>query len=189
MNPLLQMDAGDIKKFIYDRVSTHQDFKAVIAVSVQKYPSEFSAVVWVGQEPDPGMRQYAYELEGELENLGVPCNIVIKTDRELPFGGTYRLRTKKGEFSYRYYRLDVIKDEDIVYLFTLHRGKEIHRFRVSLSGTLGSMLRMRNRLHEARIEEVYLDRIRELIEKTDLTPDAIQNVMFDSRDLKRFGGD
>ncbi len=189
MNPLIQMDAGDVKKFIYDRVSTHPDFKAVIAVSVQAYPSEFSAVVWVGQEPDPGMRQYAYELESELENLGVPCSVIIKTDRELPLGGTYRLRTRKGDFSYRYYRLDAIKDEDLVYLFTLYRGKETYRFRVSVSGTLGSMLRLRNRLDEARIEEVYLDRIREWIEKQELMPNEIENVMFDSRDLKRFVGD
>jgi hypothetical protein len=180
------MDAGDVKKFIYDRVYNHPGFNAVIAVSVEKYPSEFSAVVWVGQEPEPAMRQYAYDLEEELKGLGVPCSIIIKTDKELPFGGTYKLRTKKGEFSYQYYRIDQIGDEDLVYVFSLYRGKETYRFRMSLSGTLASMLRNRNRLNEARVEEIYLDRIREWIESKELKPATIEPMMFDSRDIKRF---
>lgn len=186
MSLVLQMDAGDVQKFIYERVSSHPSFRAVIAVSVRKYPSEFSATVWVGQEPDPEMRQYAYALERELENLGVPCSIIVKTDRELPFGGTYRLRTKKGEFSYRLYRIDAIKDEDVVYIFSLYRGEETYRFRVSLSGTLASMLRSRNRLDEIRIEEVYLDAIRQRIESDDLKSDEVNEIMFDSRQLKQF---
>ena len=180
------MDAGAVKKFIYDRVVNHPKFKAVIAVSAQKYPSEFSAVVWVGQEPEPEMRQFAYELEVELEHLGVRCSIIVKTDRELPFGGRYELRTKKGEFSYRYYKLDPVKDEDVVYVFLLYRGKQAFRFRISLSGTLASMLRSQNRMDEERIVEVYLDRIRHLMETSDVAAEEVMDVMFSSKDVSLF---
>ena len=189
MSPALQMDATDIKKFIYGRVSSHPQFTTVIAVSVEKYPSEFSATIWVGQEPNPEMRQAAYDLEAELENLGVPCSIIVKTDRELPFGGTYKLGTKKGDVSYRYYKVDPIKDEDVVYVFSVYRGAETYRFRVSLSGTLASMLRSRNRLDEDRILEVYLDRVKDRLKDDGLEDGAAVDIMFSSRDRKLFLGD
>ena len=75
MSPLVQMDVGDVKRFIYERVLNHPRFKAVVAVSVEKYPAEFSAVVWVAQEPDAEMRQYLYDIEAELANLAIPCRI------------------------------------------------------------------------------------------------------------------
>jgi len=180
------MDTGDVQKFIYDRVWRHPQFKAVIAVSVDKYPSEFSATVWLGQEPDTEMRQYAYELEAELKNLGVPCSIILKTDRELVFGGTYELRTQKGEFKYRHYRIDPIKDEDFVYVFALYRGAQTYRFRVSLTRTLASMLRQRGRFDENKILEVYLDRIHRRIEDHDLEMDKVEEVMFNSQDVGLF---
>ena len=80
------MDTGAVQKFIYDRVLVHPSFKAVIAVSVDRYPDGFSAIVWVGQEPESEMRQYAYDLEAELDNLGISCSILVKTDRELSLG-------------------------------------------------------------------------------------------------------
>lgn len=185
---MIQADAAEVKKFIYNRVLSHPKFRAVIAVSVEKYPSEFSATVWLGQEPDPEMRGYAYELETELKNLGIPCSIIVKTDRELPFGGRYGLRTKKGEFSYRYHGIDPIKDEDMVYVFALYQGTQTYRFRTSLTGTLASMLRSRNRLDEDRILEIYLDWIRHRIEESDLEADKFEEHMFDSRDLALFAG-
>jgi hypothetical protein len=177
------MDAGAVQKFIYDRVLVHPSFRAVIAVSVDKYPDGFSAIVWVGQEPDSEMRQYAYDLEAELENLGISCSILVKTDRELSLGGTYRLRTKKGEFSYRFYKIDPIKDEDVVYVFAVYRGTETFRFRVSLSGTLASMLRTRNCLDEERVLEVYVDRIREQMESDHL---GAGGSVFDPRHSRLF---
>jgi hypothetical protein len=188
MSPMLQMDASEVQKFIYNRVSSHPTFRAVIAVSVDKYPGEFSATVWLGQEPDTEMRKYAYELEADLGNLGVPCSIVLKTDRELAFGGTYELRTKKGEFTYRHYRIDPVKDEDFVYIFTLYLGPQTYRFRVSLTRTLASMLRQRSRFEENRILEVYLGWIRERIEGDDLEADRIEDHMFNSRHLDLFVG-
>jgi hypothetical protein len=186
MCPTTQMDSEQLKTFIYDRVRKHPSFQVVIAVSVERYPNEFSVTVWMGREPDRVMREYAYALEAELANLGVPCSIIVKTDRELPLGGTYRLGTAKGEFSYRYYRIDPIKDEDIVYVFSVYQETETFRFRMSLSGTLASMLRRRNRLDEARIEEVYLDAIRHRIEENQLNSDEVREVMFDSRHIKKF---
>jgi hypothetical protein len=184
---MVQTHPEEVKKFIYNRVLNHPKFKAVIAVSVEKYPSEFSATVWVGQEPDPEMRQYAYELETEFENLGIACSIIVKADRELPFGGRYGLRTKRGEFSYRYYRIDPVKDEDMVYVFALYQGTRAYRFRVSLSRTLASMLRNRNRLNEDRVLEVYLDWIRQRIEAGDVEAE-IEEHMFDSRRVALFVG-
>lgn len=189
MNSVLQTHPEEVKKFIYSRILNHPKFKAIIAVSVEKYPSEFSATVWLGQEPDSEMRQHVYELEAELKNLGIPCSIIVKTDRELPFGGRYGLRTKKGELSYRYYRIDPVKDEDIVYVFSLYRGKQTYRFRISLTGTLASMLRNRNRLNEDRILEIYLDWIRQRIEEGDLKADKLDEHMFNSGDLSLFVGD
>jgi len=185
---MLQIDANEVERFIRERVSSHPKFKTVIKVSVEKYPAEFSATVWVPQEPDPEMRQYAYELEAELGNLGIPCSIIVKTDRELPFKGKYALRTSQGEFSFRYDRLDPIKDEDMVYVFALYQGKQTYHFRMSLSGTLASMLRSRNRLSEDRVLEIYLDWIRQRLEKGDLEIDKVEEHMFDSRHLTLFVG-
>jgi hypothetical protein len=182
------MDADDLKKFIYSRVSSHPKFTAVIAVSVEKYPSEFSATIWIGQEPNPEIRQVAYALEAELENLGVPCSIIVKTDRELPFGGTYKLGTTKGDVSYRYYKLDPVRDEDVVYVFSVYKGQATYRFRLSLSGTLASMLRSRNRLDEERILEVYLDTIKERLKADDLEDGATVDIVFSSRERKLFLG-
>lgn len=185
---MLQMDASEVQKFIYNRVLSRPKFIAVIAVSVEKYPEEFSATVWLGQEPDFEMRQYTYELEAELGNLGVPCNIILKTDRELAFGGTYQLRTNKGEFTYRRYGIDPIKDEDFVYVFVVYRGSQTYRFRLSLTRTLASMLRQRNRFDENRILEVYLDKIRRLIEERDLESNKIEEFMFNSQGIELFVG-
>jgi hypothetical protein len=179
------MDESQIKSFIYTRALAHHQFKAVIAVAVQRHASEFSATIWVGQEPTPEMRQFAYELETELANLGISCTIIVKTDRQLPFGGTYELVTGKGRFLYRYFKLDPVKDEDLVYVFTLYKGPETHRFRCSLTGTLASMLRARNRLDEDGVVEVYLDRIKARLGAA-VPEDGIQDIMFNSTHLNLF---
>ena len=186
MTSLLQANVEQVKDFIYQRV--HGRFKAVIAVSVDRYPTELFATIWVGQEPDTEMREYAYSLEAELRNLGVVCSIVVKTDRELSLGGTYTLHTRAGDFSFRFYRIDPIKDEDVVYIYALYRGHETFRFRLSLSGTLASMLRSRNRLHEAQIEEIYLDWIKSQIEARRLVAGEPVEFMFTSADLPKFVG-
>jgi hypothetical protein len=182
------MAEEEVKAFIHGRMSAHSDMK-VLSVSVQKYPSEYSATVWVGQIPSPGIRQYAYELEAELANLGAVCSIIVKSDQEKIFGGVDTLQTSKGPFSYRYLKADPIRDEDVVYLFSLYKGPKTYRFRISLSGTLASMLRMRNKLNKDRILEVYLDKVRSKIERKGLKPDAFEEIMFDSRDLKLFSAD
>ena len=186
MSPLLQADAEQVKNFIYQRV--HPRFKTVIAVSVDRYPAELFATVWMGQEPDTEMREYVHLLEAELRNLGVACSIVVKTDRELSLGGTYNLRTAAGDLSYRFYRIDPVKDEDVVYVYALYRGRETFRFRLSLSGTLASMLRSRNRLHEGRIEEIYLDWIKAEIEAGRLGDGQPREFMFNSTHLSKFVG-
>ncbi|MGH7275748.1 MAG: hypothetical protein ACREIY_01825 [Candidatus Rokuibacteriota bacterium] len=186
MSRITQMDAEQLKSFIYHRVFSHPKFKSVIAVSVDRYPSEFSATVWVGQEPDLEMRQYAYGLEEDLANLGVQCSIIIKTDRELPFGGTYMLQTHKGAFSYRYYRIDPVKDEDIVYAFAVYSGPQTYRFRLSLTGTLASMLRHRDRFDEEGILGVYRDWIRTRLDEADLVTTVVHEKMFDSGNLSLF---
>lgn len=188
MSRLLQADAEEVKRFIYQRLLGHPRFKAVIAVSIEKYPEELFATVWMGQEPDAGMREYANDLEAELRNLGVACSIVVKTDRQLSLGGTYNLKTSHGDFSYRFYRIDAVKDEDVVYVYALYRGAETFRFRLSLSGTLASMLRSRNRLQEDGIEEVYLDWIKGEIEGGQLVDGQLREFMFNSTHLSRFVG-
>lgn len=188
MSPALDMDPGQVKTFVEKRVEAHPQFRNVIGVSVEKYPSEFSVVVWVGGEPDSQMRQYAYELETELDNLGIPVSIIVKTDRELPFRGTSNLATPRGEFSYRYYKLERIGDEDIVYAFSLHHGADTYRFRMSLSGTLASMLLSRNRLKDDRIIEVYLDRIRVELARPELEPEKTHRIIFNSQHLSLFAG-
>lgn len=185
MSRMLQMDEAQIKSFIYARALAHSAFTAIIAVSVQRQASEFAATIWVGQEPSREMRQLAYSVEAELANLGIECTIVVKTDRELPFGGTYQLDPPKGRFSYRYFKLDPTKDEDLVYFFTVYQGPETYRFRLSLTGTLASMLRARNRLDEDRILEVYVDRIKERL-GSDVSHESVHEIMFNSRDLPLF---
>lgn len=188
MSPALEIDAAQVKSFIQRRLTAHPRFQNLIEVSVEKYPSEFSVVVWIAQEPDPQMRQDAYELEAELGNLGVPTSIIVRTDKELPLRGRYALRTARGEFSYRYYKVERTGDEDVVYAFSLHRGNETYRFRLSLSGTLASMLLARNRLNEDRIIEVYLDRIRAELARPELEPEKTHKIMFNSQHLSQFVG-
>jgi hypothetical protein len=185
--PILQMDAEDVKRFIHSRLANNPKFRTVIAISVDSYPQEFFVKVWVGEEPTTEMRQVGYELESELANLGVPCSIIIKTDRELPFGGAYALQTMLGELSYRYHRIDPERDEDEVYVFSLFRGTETYRFRISLTGTLASMLRSRNRLNEERLLTIYRDWIRQEIETSRARPSVVNDKMFNSNDLKLFG--
>jgi hypothetical protein len=185
---LLQADADQVKDFIYHRLREHPRLKAVLDVSVDRYPSEFFATLWMGQEPDAEMREYAQSLEAELRNLGVACSIVVKTDRELSLGGTHSLRTRAGDFSFRFYRIDPVKDEDVVYVYVLYRGHETFRFRLSLSGTLASMLRSRNRLHRERIEEIYLDWIKAEVEAGGLNDGELHEFMFTSAHLPKFVG-
>lgn len=186
VSPVLGMNEEEVKAFIHGRMSADPSLK-VIAVSVSRYPGEFSATVWLGQTPTPDMRQYAYEVEAELANLGVTCSIIVKSDQERPFGGIDTLRTSKGPFSYRYLKADPIGDEDVVYLFSLYKGERTYRYRISLSRTLASILRMRNKLDEDRILEVYRDKIRSKVERKGLKPDVIEEMMLDSRDQKLFG--
>ena len=188
MSRLLRADPDQVRNFIHGKVQGHPRFKAVIAISLDQYPSEFFATVWVAQEPDTEMHQYAHSLEAELRDLGVACSIVVKTDRELALGGTYRLQTRGGDFTYRFYRIDPVKDEDVVYVYVLYRGNETFRFRLSLTGTLASMLRSRNRLHEDRIEEVYLDWIKSEIEAGRLEDGEFREFMFTSTHLPKFSG-
>ena len=187
MSSLLQADPEQVKRFIFQRVQPPR-FSAVIAVSVDRYPSEFFVTIWVGQEPDEAMREYTHEIEAELRNLGVICSIVVKTDRDLSLGGTYNLRTNAGEFSYKFYRIDPAKDEDIVYVYSLYRDRQVFRFRLSLSGTLASMLRSRNRLQEDRIEEVYLAWIKTEVEAARLVDGELHEFMFTSTHISRFVG-
>lgn len=189
MSRLLQADATQIKDFIYERVTGYPGFKdRLLDVSIDRYPTEFFATIWVRYEPDTTLREYAHSLEAELRNLGVTCSIVVKTDRELSLGGIHQLHTGKGEFSFRFYRIDPVKDEDLVYVYVLYQGRETFRFRLSLSGTLASLLRSRNRLHTARIEEIYLERIKAEIEAGSLVDGELREFMFSSTDLPTFVG-
>ena len=189
MSRLLQADASQVKDFIYERVHEHPGFKGgLLDVSVDRYPAEFFATIWMRHEPDTELREHAHSLEAELRNLGVTCSIVVKTDRELSIGGIHNLRTRTGDFSFRFYRIDRVKDEDVVYVYVLHRGPETFRFRLSLSGTLASMLRSRNRLHTGRIEEIYLDWIKAEVETGMLVDGELREFMFSSTDLPKFVG-
>ena len=105
------MDAGELQKFIYERVVKNPKFRAVIYVSVDRYPGESFATIWVGQEPDAEMRQYTSQLEEDLASLGAPCTVLVKSEKELLSGNTYKLRTSKGEFSYRSCRIDAATPE------------------------------------------------------------------------------
>lgn|SRR5262249_7088576 len=186
MSRMAQMDKDEIKQFIYHRVMRHAAFQSVIAVSVEKYAIEYSAVVWIGQEPSGEMRQFAYELEAELEHLGIHCSIIVKSDQELSLGGVHTLATSRGDFSYRYYKLDPLGDEDEVFGFTVFRGDQIYRFRLSLSGTLASMMRNRKRFSEDRILEVYRDSIRDELSGGNVPPEQLNKQMFSSKDIGRF---
>jgi hypothetical protein len=186
MNRLAQMDSEDIKKLIYDRVHSHSEFKTVIAVSVDRYASEYSAIVWVGQEPNSDMRKYAYSVEAELARHGVACSILVKSDKELAVGGVYQLQTRSGQLSYRYYKLDTLKDEDAVFGFAVYRGDEVYRFRVSLTGTLASMLRQRGQFDEDRLLEVYKDWIRTELDQERAARDRLNEKMFNSKEISLF---
>ena len=186
VNRLTGMSEEDVREFISARMASRPELK-VISVSVQSYPGEYAATVWLGQDPMPDMRQYEYELEAELANLGVSCSILVKSDRDRPFGGIDTLHTKKGPFSYRYLRADPTGDEDGVYFFSLDREQKTYRYRLSLSRTLASMLLMRNQFDEEKILAVYKDQIRDRIEREGLRANGIENIMLDSRHRKLFG--
>ena len=189
MSRLLQADTTQVKDFIYERVHEHPGFKGgFLDVSVDRYPTEFFATIWMRHEPDAELRECAHSLEAELRNLGVTCSIVVKTDRELSLGGIQTLHTRAGDFPFRFYRIDRIKDEDVVYVYVLYRGHETFRFRLSLSGTLASLLRARNRLHTDRIEEIYLDWIKAAVETRNLVDGELCEFMFTSTDLRKFVG-
>jgi hypothetical protein len=177
------MSEEDVREFIYARMSTRPEAK-VVSVSVRKYPSEYSATIWLDEAPTPDVRHHVYELEAELANLGIACSILVRSDRERPFGGIDTLHTKKGAFSYRYLKADPMKDEDVVYVFSLYKGSRTYRYRVSVSGTLASMLRMRNQFDEDRILEVYKDQIRS---KIDRESPRSEEIMLDSRHQQLFG--
>jgi hypothetical protein len=188
VNPLAQVNTNEVTKFIWDRLAKNRKFRAVIHVSVDKYPDGLIAIVWVGQEPDEEMQEYAAELERELGGLDTPCSILLKSERELPHGGVYKLSTKNGEFSYRNFRVDPIGDEDWVFVVSLYRGPETYRFRVSLTRTLASMLRSRNLLDDNWILKVYLEEIKGRLEQGGLVTEELHEIMFSSRDLPRFAG-
>ena len=67
----------------------------------------------------------------------------VTAHRGIEVGGTHSLSTAAGDFTFKFYRIDAVKDEDIVYIYALYRGHNTFRFRLSLSGTLASMLRSR----------------------------------------------
>lgn len=180
------MSVEDVRGFIYAKTAARPELR-VIAVSVTSYPGEYAATIWLGQDPTPDMRQYAYELEAELPQLGVSCNILVRGDREGRFGGVDTLNTKKGSFSYRYLRADPAGDEDVVYFFSLYKGQKTYRYRLSLSRTLASMLRLRNQFDEDKILEAYRDQIRARIGREGLKPEDLETIMLDSRDRHLFG--
>jgi hypothetical protein len=186
VNPLVQVNVGEVQRLIHDRLSRNANFRAVLSVAVDKYPDGLFATVWVGQEPDEDMRQYAAQLETELAEHGTPCSILLKSEKGLAHGGRYRLATRVGEFWYRNYRVDPIGDEDWVFVVSLYRGDETYRFRVSLTRTLASMLRGRDQLDERRILEVYLEEIKGRLEQGVVERDKPNEIMFGSRDVSRF---
>ena len=186
MSPAVRPEEDSVRQFIYGRLLHDSRFRAVIAVSVQKYASDFSATVWLGQKPEPNLRQVVYDIETELRGEGISCSILLKTDEELPFGARYELKTDKGDFRLRYYRVDAVKDEDMVFVFSLQQGRNTYRFRVSMSGTLSSMLRNRASLDENKVLQVYLDEIKRRIETEKVVPDQVEEIMFDSRHVDIF---
>ena len=187
MSSLLQTDPEQVKRFILQHARPPQ-FTAVIAVSVDRYPSELFATIWVGQEPDAEMRAAAHDMEVQLRNQGVVCTIVVKTDRDLSLGGTHDLSTSEGHFKYKFYRIDSELDEDLVYVYALYRGAETFRFRLSLNGRLAEILRSRNRLNESDVEATYLEWIRREIKAGRLGDEHPRPVTFTTRDLPMFIG-
>lgn len=190
MSSLLQATPEYVKDFLFRMVSGHPSFSAVIAISVDRYPGEFFATIWVGQEPAAEMREYTQTLEVQLRDLGVPCSIVVKTDRDLTLGGERDLPTIVGQFTYKFYRIDSdpAKDEDLVYVYAVYRGDETFRFRMSLSGQLASMLRRRNALDESDVEAKYLEWIKREIEAGGLVKGKLRPIRFDPSHLSRFVG-
>jgi hypothetical protein len=188
VNRITGMSEEDVREFISARLAARPDLR-VIRVSVTSYPGESAATVWLGQDPPPEMRRYAYELEDELANLGVSCNILVRGDREGRFGGVDTLHTKKGSFPYRYLRADPAGDEDVVYFFSLYGGEKTYRYRLSLSRTLASMLRLRNQFDEDKILQVYRDQIRSKVDQEGPKTKKIENIMLDSSHRHLFGLD
>lgn len=185
MSSLLQADPEQVKRFILQHARPPR-FSAVIAVSVDHYPSELFATIWVAQEPDAEMRAAAQDMEIQLRDQGVVCTIVVKTDRDLSLGGTRDLVTAAGHFTYKFYRIDPEHDEDLVYVYALYRGAETFRFRLSLSGSLAEILRSRNRLNESDVEAIYLEWIKREIEAGRLGDGHPRPVTFTPRDLSMF---
>lgn len=186
MSPIIYPDEKSVWNFLYRRSLAHPKFENLIAVSVRKYPGEFSATVWVGRKPDKEMSQHITALEDELREQGISCSILLKSDKELPHGGKYPLNTSKGAFIYRYYRVEALGDEDFVYVFNLSNREATYRFRVSLTGTLSSMLRSRKLFEENRMLDVYLGEIKHRIEAQSLEPEELQRIMFSSNDFAKF---
>jgi hypothetical protein len=182
---MAQIDAEEIRRFIYERVVNRPEFRVVIMVSIERYPSEYSAIIWVGQEPTHEMHQYSYELERELEGLGVSCSILIKHDSELAQGGLYTLDVNGREYSYRTYRIDPSGDEDQVYGFALYHEGRAYRFRLSLTGTLSAMLRHRG-VSEDQILSAYRDWILAQLKTGDVDPDRLNEKMFSSSEVSLF---
>lgn len=183
MSPALGMDASQVKRYVYERV--YDEFGAVIAVSVEEYPNEYSVTIWTGSQPSNEWWRFVTKLEADLAGQGIRCNIAIKTDRELPFGERRALRTKKGDFEYRYFRLDSLGDEAEVFLFVVYRGAETYRFRLSLTGTLDSQLRMRGVVEE-QILRGYSEWVAGELERGTPQPEVLNKKMFNSRDMAHF---
>jgi len=78
------------------------------------------------------------------------------------------------------------RDEDLVYVFSLYQTDRVYRFRLSLTGTLSSMLRGRNRADEDRILGVYLNWIREQIDADRAGAEILNEKMFNSKDHRLF---
>lgn len=189
VNPLVEINLGEVQRLIYDRLSRAPEFRALIAVSIEKYPEELFATAWVGGEPTDEMRRLARDVEADLVVRGTACTILLKSERSLPHGGRYRLKTIAGDVEYRTYRIDPIGDEDWVFLISVARGDETLRFRLSLTRTLTTMLRVRQALDENKILDVYVQEVSRRIDQGHVPPEVLNEVMFGSRDLSRFLGD
>jgi hypothetical protein len=185
LSSALAFDESSVKAYIHRRLSRDERFRNLVAVSVTRYASEFSAVIWVAGEPTPPMRARVSEMETDLRALGFSVSILLKSDRELPLGGRTPIVTDRGTYTYRYYRLDPVTDEDFVYAFTLRGEGRLYRFRMSLTGTLASQLRSRG-LGEDDVLRVYVDQMRRRIADETLSQDKLHEVMFGSRDLPLF---
>jgi len=179
-------DENSIQRFILQRALTRPQFGTLIAVSVQKYAAQFSATIWVGREIDQTMTDDMYAIEDELSRLGISCSIILKSDKDLPFGGKYPLTTTKGTFTYRYNRIEATRDEDFVHFFSVRENDTTYRFRVSLTGTLGSLLRNRRIFQEEMILGVYREEIKRQLEQKNLSQEKVHESMLNSEDITRF---